>query len=145
MDHTIVHFEIPADDLDREAFAGRSAKMPGPIEYSTDRPGDRVRLGDRPPGCPARLRVLRMPIRTTPKADRRPRRPEDGPGCPRGPGRQRRDAMLDEDEPRPVADQLAGFYLRQLRGGTEDIDASGTPAESSEMSRLVEAGGTTDT
>ena len=39
MDHTIVHFEIPADDLDRastfyrDVFGWEIAKMPGPIEY----------------------------------------------------------------------------------------------------------------
>src|SRR4051812_50028506 len=39
MDHTIVHFEIPADDLDRavafyrEVFGWEISKMPGPFEY----------------------------------------------------------------------------------------------------------------
>jgi predicted enzyme related to lactoylglutathione lyase len=39
MDHTIVHFEIPADDLDRastfyrDVFGWEIAKMPGPFEY----------------------------------------------------------------------------------------------------------------
>ena len=39
MDHTIVHFEIPADDLDRaakfyrEVFGWEISKMPGPYEY----------------------------------------------------------------------------------------------------------------
>jgi predicted enzyme related to lactoylglutathione lyase len=39
MDHTIVHFEIPADDLDRaskfyrEVFGWEIARMPGPYEY----------------------------------------------------------------------------------------------------------------
>jgi predicted enzyme related to lactoylglutathione lyase len=39
MDHTIVHFEIPADDLDRatkfyrEVFGWEIARMPGPFEY----------------------------------------------------------------------------------------------------------------
>ena len=51
MDHTIVHFEIPADDLDRattfyrEVFGWQIARMPGPFEYfgvrttSTDETG----------------------------------------------------------------------------------------------------------
>src|SRR4051794_984096 len=39
MDHTIVHFEIPADDLDRavkfyqEVFGWEISRMPGPFEY----------------------------------------------------------------------------------------------------------------
>ena len=39
MDHTIVHFEIPADDLERaskfyrEVFGWEISRMPGPFEY----------------------------------------------------------------------------------------------------------------
>jgi predicted enzyme related to lactoylglutathione lyase len=39
MDHTIVHFEIPADDLERatrfyrDVFGWEIARMPGPFEY----------------------------------------------------------------------------------------------------------------
>ena len=39
MDHTIVHFEIPADDVDRaakfyrEVFGWEISRMPGPYEY----------------------------------------------------------------------------------------------------------------
>jgi uncharacterized protein len=39
VDHTIVHFEIPADDLDRvtkfysEVFGWEISRMPGPFEY----------------------------------------------------------------------------------------------------------------
>ncbi len=54
MDHTIVHFEIPADDLDRatkfyrEVFGWEISKMPGPFEYYRG-PDDRDR---RDPACP---------------------------------------------------------------------------------------------
>jgi uncharacterized protein len=39
MDHTIVHFEIPADDIERaskfytDVFGWEIARMPGPVEY----------------------------------------------------------------------------------------------------------------
>jgi predicted enzyme related to lactoylglutathione lyase len=39
MDHTIVHFEIPADDVEKlrkfysELFGWKIEKMPGPVEY----------------------------------------------------------------------------------------------------------------
>ena len=39
MDHTVVHFEIPADDVEKlrkfysELFGWKIEKMPGPVEY----------------------------------------------------------------------------------------------------------------
>jgi predicted enzyme related to lactoylglutathione lyase len=57
VDHTIVHFEIPADDVQRlrsfysKLFGWKIEKTPGPVEYwsietvSVDRKGEPIRRG----------------------------------------------------------------------------------------------------
>lgn len=57
VDHTIVHFEIPADDVEKlrefygQLFGWKIEKMPGPVEYwgiqtvPVDEKGGPIRLG----------------------------------------------------------------------------------------------------
>jgi predicted enzyme related to lactoylglutathione lyase len=76
MDHTVVHFEIPADDVEKlrkfysELFGWKIERMPGPVEYwgigtvPVDEKGMPERLGVN---GGISLRPRRQPVRHTAK------------------------------------------------------------------------------